>query len=345
LSAVSACARHGILLKGGIVLDALAQCSIIAFDKTGTLTTGVLNCTDIQEVFNRKSKESPSKDKLLAVAYTLEKNVVHPIAQAISTAASEKKLSSLGLRNFRSLPGYGVEAEVEWNEEWKTVFMGKPDYILDQLSPSEQILLQQTLQGSHQLGQLIAILFFDHQLYLFTFQDTLRPRLSQTIERLKAMGGWKLLMLTGDHEYSAQRIAQALGIESYYANLRPEDKLEHVTTLAQKEGLAMIGDGVNDAPALARATVGICMGKIGSGTAIDAADVILLQDDLDRLDWLMQKARQTQAIVRQNLTIATGAILIASLPALAGWVPLWLAVVMHEGGTVLVGLNALRLLK
>src|SRR5262249_8975673 len=129
------------------------------------------------------------------------------------------------------------------------------------------------------------------------------------------------------------------------ADLRPEDKLKYVSQLAEKQGLAMIGDGVNDAPALARATVGICMGKVGSTAAIDAADVVLLHDNVESLGWLVRKARQTQRIVKQNLTLASLAILVASVPALAGWVPLWLAVVMHEGGTVLVGLNGLRLLR
>lgn len=152
-------------------------------------------------------------------------------------------------------------------------------------------------------------------------------------------------MLTGDHSYSAERIAKEVGIENYHADLKPEDKLNHVTDLAQTYGLAMIGDGINDAPALARATVGICMGKVGSSSAIEAADIILLQDNIDQLDWLVGLAEKTKRIVKQNLILATAAILFASLPALGGIVPLWLAVVMHEGGTVLVGLNALRLLK
>lgn len=155
----------------------------------------------------------------------------------------------------------------------------------------------------------------------------------------------QLVMLTGDHEASAERIANELGIKQFHANLRPEDKLRYVTQLSEKQGLAMIGDGINDAPALARATVGICMGKVGSTAAIDAADVVLLHDNIELLGWLVRKARQTQRIVKENLSLAALAIIGASLPALAGLVPLWLAVVIHEGGTVLVGLNGLRLLR
>ncbi|HSX11716.1 MAG TPA: HAD-IC family P-type ATPase, partial [Chlamydiales bacterium] len=130
-----------------------------------------------------------------------------------------------------------------------------------------------------------------------------------------------------------------------YANLRPEDKLDKVAQLSQTQGLAMVGDGINDAPALARATVGISMGRIGSATAVDASDVVLLNDDLHLLSWLFHKAKKTQRIVKQNLTLSLGVIALATTPALLGLVPLWLAVILHEGGTVLVGLNSLRLLR
>ena len=164
------------------------------------------------------------------------------------------------------------------------------------------------------------------------------------LDNLKKSGK-KLVMLTGDHEETAKHIATSVGIDEYYADLRPEDKLEKITELSKNYGLAMVGDGINDAPALARATVGICMGKIGSGTARAFADCILLNDNIEVLDWLFQKAKATKKIVRENLTIALSAIFFASIAALYGMVPLWLAVVLHEGGTVLVGLNAIRLLR
>ncbi len=343
LSAVSACARQGILLKGGVVLDALAQCKTIAFDKTGTLTTGQLTCAEVKEI-GKATLSEPEKD-VVAVAYALERNAVHPIARAVTDYAKAKNVESKEVQDFKSIPGYGIEATIEWKGKQAYVFMGHPDYIKDKLTNQENELLQTEVEALQQEGSLIAVLLIDKKLFLFAFQDTLRPQLSDTFDKLRALGKWKLLMLTGDHAASAQRIAELLGLDEYYANLRPENKLDHVTRLSQTEGLVMVGDGINDAPALARATAGICMGKVGSGTAIDAADVVLLHDNLEKLDWLMLKAVQTQAIVKQNLFIAIGAIIIASVPALAGLVPLWLAVVMHEGGTVLVGLNALRLLK
>lgn len=343
LSAISACARKGILLKGGIVLDALAQCSTIAFDKTGTLTTGELSCKGIKEIGASTKKWSESE--IISAAYALEKNAVHPIAKAVNAYAMKKNITSAPLRDFKAIPGYGIQAEVTLKQAEYSVYMGHPDYIKTHLNDQQQLLLNQELQELHQQGKLIAVMLIDTSLYIFTFQDTLREHLKDTIQRLKQSNKWKLLMLTGDHENSARRIAEQLGLDEYYADLRPEDKLNHVTRLAQTKGLVMVGDGINDAPALARATVGICMGKVGSGTAIDAAEVVLLHDNLEYMDWLMHKAKQTKAIVRENLFIAVVAIIIASFPALFGLVPLWLAVVMHEGGTVLVGLNALRLLR
>jgi Cd2+/Zn2+-exporting ATPase len=153
------------------------------------------------------------------------------------------------------------------------------------------------------------------------------------------------MMLTGDHADIAMSVAEKVGIEEVYANLRPEDKLAKVCEFSSQEGLIMVGDGINDAPALARATVGISLGKIGSATAIDASDIVFLNDDLSLLDWLIAKSRQNMTIVKQNITLALCVIVFASTPALLGLVPLWLAVIMHEGGTVLVGLNSLRLLK
>jgi P-type E1-E2 ATPase len=152
-------------------------------------------------------------------------------------------------------------------------------------------------------------------------------------------------MLTGDHLVNAKPIAEELGIDEVYADLRPEDKLEKIGQLARQNPLVMVGDGINDAPALARATVGISMGKIGSATAVDASDIIFIHDDISLLPWLFRKTKQTHRILRENITLALTVILFATTPALLGWVPLWIAVIMHEGGTVLVGLNSLRLLK
>jgi Cd2+/Zn2+-exporting ATPase len=342
LSAVSICAKQGVLLKGGITLDALASCSIIAFDKTGTLTTGELTCTSI-EVLNKSEQHNMSQ--ALSIAAALERNVVHPIAKAILTRAEEKGLDFFPIENFISIPGYGLEADAQIGGKKVRVYIGRPEYIVDKLSASIKQPLNRMIEQIKEEGELLTTLLIGNQLYCLRFRDMIRPGMRETIADLKRTKKWRLLMLTGDHGASARKVANQLGIDEYYADLSPEDKLKSVSELSLKEGLAMVGDGINDAPALARATVGICMGKVGSATAIEAADAILLHDNLDLLSWLMEKAKKTQVIVKENLIIATVAIAVAAIPALAGLVPLWLAVILHEGGTVIVGLNALRLLK
>ncbi len=310
LSAISACARKGILLKGGITLDALASCSTIAFDKTGTLTTGELQCI---------SNNCP--DEALSIAYGLERNVVHPIATAICKLAQEKNIPPAEITSFKATPGFGLEGLYKGQR----VAIGLPEFIGTQTGE----------EG------VLAALSVDGTTYLFRFADAMRKEVPHLIQNLPL----RVVMLTGDNERNAKNVAQQLGIREVYANLRPEDKLNKVAELAETEGLAMVGDGINDAPALARATAGMSLGRIGRATAVDASDVVLLNDDLHLLGWLFQKAKQARRIVKQNLTLALGVILFATTPALLGLVPLWMAVVLHEGGTVLVGLNSLRLLK
>lgn len=338
LSAVSICARKGILMKGGVTLDALAACSAIAFDKTGTLTTGELSC-ECLEGLEAASPEEISE--ALAIAYAMEKNAVHPIARAICDYAQQQETKSKQLENFKAIPGYGLEAQVDATTK---VYIGRPEYIMEMMASDQQQKLKMRLVEIEQQGELVAVELIGKKVFIFRFHDTVRPKIKETLQALKHKYHLQLLMLTGDHATNAQRVAQELGIDEYYADLKPEDKLNYVAKLSKEKKLAMIGDGVNDAPALARATVGICMGKVGSSTAIEAADVILLHDNIEYMDWLMNKALQTQRIVKQNLVLATGAIIIAALPALGGVIPLWLAVILHEGGTVLVGLNGLRLL-
>lgn len=337
LSAISACARNGILLKGGITLDALASCKVIAFDKTGTLTTGDLQVLGL-ESFNN---QTVSTEKALSVAYALERNAVHPIAKAILEYCQKNNVIPVTIENFMTVPGYGLQGSYQD----MPVFLGNLAYMQNKINPQIAKTLEEKSEAIKSQGELLAFLVIGESIFLFRFGDQLRPHVKEALAPLYNEKDLKLLMLTGDHAANAQRVAQMVGLKEYYADLRPEDKLKHVTELSEKQGLAMIGDGINDAPALARATVGICMGKVGSATAVDAADIILLQDSIEKLDWLVGKARLTKHIVAQNLTIATVAIIVASVPALAGLVPLWAAVIMHEGGTVLVGLNALRLLR
>ena len=343
LSAISSCARKGILLKGGIFLDALASCKKIAFDKTGTLTTGKLTCISIESV--TRNPPFCTLDEALSIAYALERNAVHPIADAIVVFAKEKSVKAKELVHFNAVAGYGLEGSVYLNEKLANVFIGHSGFIEQKIPNALQDDWKSLQSALQREGHLSTLLLVEDTLFLFHFLDTIRPESVSVIHRLKNQEGLKPLMLTGDHFEIAQTVAKKVGIDEFFANLRPEDKLTKVTTLSQESGLIMVGDGINDAPALARSTVGISLGKIGSATAIDASDIVFLNDDLSLLDWLTRKAKKTIHIVKQNISLALFVIVFATTPALLGLIPLWIAVILHEGGTVLVGLNSLRLLK
>lgn len=338
LSAISSCAKKGILLKGGVVLDALAKCSIVAFDKTGTLTTGKLVCSSFEPL----GTEVPICDiaTALAIAASLERHAVHPIADAIISFAQERKAPLFEIEGFKSVPGSGLQGIVSLSGAKTKVYIGHPSFITSKVPHGKELR-----DSIEKMGHLNTVLLIGGTLFVFYFIDAIRPGIAEALQRLKKRDKLKLIMLTGDHTESAQTVAKELQLDECYSNLRPEDKLDKVALFSLKGGLAMVGDGINDAPALARATVGISMGKVGSATAVDASDIVFLQDDLSLLDWLFQKSRLTISIVRQNLILACLVILFATTPALLGLVPLWMAVVLHEGGTVLVGLNSLRLLR
>lgn len=342
LSAISSCAKKGIILKGGIILDALASCRSIAFDKTGTLTTGELRCVAIETL--TKEPVCSSKEAL-CIAYALERNAVHPIASAISRHAEQQRVNPAELLEFVSVAGYGLQGKVRMQAQEIPVFIGHAVFIGQNIPEEDQPRWKSLLPTLTKSGHLNTILLVGSTLFVFHFLDTLRPQSVELIKTLKTKDQIKPIMLTGDHADIAAAVAAQVGIEEVHANLRPEDKLRKVTEFAEQAGLMMVGDGINDAPALARATVGISMGKIGSATAVEASDVVFLNDDLFLLSWLIQKSHQTLRVVKQNISLALGVILFATTPALLGWVPLWVAVILHEGGTVLVGLNSLRLLR
>jgi Cd2+/Zn2+-exporting ATPase len=333
LSAISSCARKGILLKGGVILDALTSCHTVAFDKTGTLTTGNLHCTNLEIIHPKTS--CYTLEEGLQAAYGLEISAMHPIADAIISYAKKKQIKPLEILDFKSISGSGLQGFVLLQNRKVPVYIGNSAFVLPHLRFSSETL---------QKGTLNSYLLLDNTLFLFHFTDTLRVQSKPLIDRLKKQ---KLnpIMLTGDKLEVARNVAEQTGISTIYADLKPEDKLTKVADLSTSHGLIMIGDGINDAPALARATVGISMGTIGSATAIEASDIVFLHDDLSLLDWMIHKAHQTTAIVKQNIFLALAVILLVTFPALLGLVPLWLAVIFHEGGTVLVGLNSLRLLR
>ena len=327
LSAINACARKGILLKGGVTLDAFANCHAIAFDKTGTLTTGKLTCVGVESI----GTPDYSIEEAMSIASALERLVTHPMAEAICQFADQKKITPAAITDFQSVPGFGLKGKTKLQGKEVEVKIGNEAFI----SPNNSL---------NKKGSMISFLQIESSLFDFRFEDALREKVKEVLDSLKEKG-LEVAMLTGDHEESANIVAKELEIDKTYANLRPENKLDIISKLSAKKHLAMVGDGINDAPALTRASVGISMGEIGSATAIDASDIVLLQDDITLISWLHKKAKKTMMIVRENLILALSVIVLATTPALLGIIPLWLAVILHEGGTVLVGLNSLRLLR
>jgi len=340
LSAISACAKKGILLKGGVSLDALARCKMMAFDKTGTLTTGNLKCQTFKKIYGDDCEEKEA----LSIAATLEHHANHPIATAITEYAAAQSILLHEVLSSKVIAGYGLEGEVMLRHKQQKVFIGNPEYIFSKISLPQQAkkTLKEVIASTH---LPLCILLVNTSLFLFTFVDELRESVATTLDILQKEHAMELFMLTGDHEKSAKHVAMLAHVKNVHFDLRPEDKLKIVSDLASHTPLAMVGDGINDAPALARATVGISMGQIGSDTAIDASDIVLLHDDFSLLAWACTKAKNTIRIVKQNLSLALGVICLVTTPALLGFIPLWLAVILHEGGTLIVGLNSLRLLK
>ena len=256
LSAISVCAKKGIMLKGGIALDALASCTMIAFDKTGTLTTGDLKCENVHQLVDGELKplEGAALAKVISLAYALEKNAVHPIAKAITNYAKQLNITPAPLQSFHSIPGYGLEGVAT---NGISLFIGNPEYIIKELDYSIAHHVEK-IRGS---GLLLALMLYGKELYFLEFQDTPREDIKSTLTALKK-NDMELLMLTGDHEESAKRIASELGVD-YFADLRPEDKLNYITKYSVERKLAMVGDGINDAPALCQGNGGYLHGRGG----------------------------------------------------------------------------------
>lgn len=344
LSAISACARKGILLKGGLSLDALAHCRAMVFDKTGTLTTGNLDCVSVEEKVIDGTAPC-TLDEAIAIAASLETAVKHPIAFALNDYAQSKKIPLLQTESLTPIPGSGIEGTVHLNGKKLFCQIGNLSYIQSAFEASHHPLVQSVKDELFKEGHVIALLKVESTLYLFNFLDHIRDNIKPLMQTLHTQAGYELVMLTGDNPNNAQFVANQLSIDTYHANLKPEDKLALVEKISSEKPVAMVGDGINDAPAMAYAHVAIAMGEVGTGTAIDAADIVLLRDDLQEIAWLIRKSKKTLRIVKENLTLALGVILLATTPALLGYIPLWLAVILHEGGTVIVGLNSLRLLR
>ena len=335
VTAIGNAARKGVLIKGGIHLEETGKLKVVAFDKTGTLTEGKPAVTDII------SLSDMGTDEILAVSQAIESHSQHPLASAIVRKAEQTGTKTLPASDFRSITGKGAKATVG-NE---TYFIGSPNLFEEMLSIPETVSRQvKELQGQ---GKTVMLLGTGREIKgLIAVADQVRKSSASIIKKLHQLGIEKTVMLTGDNEATGRAIGRQLGLSETRAELLPEDKLESIRTLREQNGnVAMVGDGVNDAPALAAATVGIAMGGAGTDAALETADVALMADDLDKLPYTIALSRKTLAIIKQNISFAILVKIAALLLVIPGWLTLWLAIFADMGATLIVVANSLRLLK
>ncbi|MGG6313976.1 heavy metal translocating P-type ATPase [Paenibacillus macerans] len=332
LSAMSKSARRGVLFKGGAHMDNLGGVKVVAFDKTGTLTEGAPVVTELcaAEGFDRL--------EVLAACAAAESLSEHPLAKAIVRKAEAEGLDVRSADELQALPGWGIEAVIG-AEVWR---VGKADEADPRLPAGLAERLRALIGEGHTVS---AIQRGGEYAGLIALRDEVRPQAKAAIARLHELG-IAAAMLTGDRGGTARAVAKEAGIDLVYGDLLPQEKVEHVKALrAQYGGVVMVGDGVNDAPALAAATVGVAMGGGGSGAALEVADVVLMNDSLERIAETISLARRARRIVKQNLAFAGAVILLLIVSNFAQGIPLPLGVVGHEGSTLLVILNGLRLLR
>lgn len=336
LSGVARAARGGVLVKGGAPLELLGSLDAIAFDKTGTLTIGEPHIRDIIPA------PGVSKERLMAVAVAVESLSDHPLARAI--AADGRAHSGAEpipeAADLRSLTGKGVVATVEGKEVW----IGKAEMFGSDGVPGLSPAMLEAIEKLRATGHTsMVIRQGDNDLGAIGLMDTPRPEAKPAIEKLRAIGIRRMIMISGDHQRVAEAVAGEVGISEAWGDLMPEDKVEAIRKLRDTSKVAMVGDGVNDAPAMASATVGIAMGAAGSDVALETADVALMADDLSNLPFAVGLSRQTRSIILQNVWVSLGVVALL-VPATILGLGIGPAVAMHEGSTLLVVANALRLL-
>ncbi|MEQ8846928.1 heavy metal translocating P-type ATPase [Botrimarina sp.] len=336
LSGVARAARGGVLVKGGGPLENLGRVGAIAFDKTGTLTAGKPHLKDVV------AADGVTEDALLRVAVAVEMLSDHPLAAAVARGGKErlKSDSVVQAQDVQSITGRGVKATVDGQR----VYIGKDSLFSTVEGPPLPESLQVSVERLKVSGRTTMVVRRgDSYLGVLGLMDTPREAAKDVIARLRQLGVGRMIMLSGDNQHVANAVADEVGIDEAMGDLMPDDKVEAIKKLSAHGGVAMVGDGVNDAPAMANATVGIAMGAAGSDVALETADVALMADDLSHLPFAVGLSRQTSRIIRQNLWISLGMIAIL-VPATLVGLQMGLAVVFHEGSTLLVVLNALRLL-
>ena len=341
VSGLTAMARRGVLIKGGVFLEEIGKLKALAVDKTGTITEGKPR---VQQVIPWNGK---SEEEILRVAAAIDTHSEHPLAQAVVKYAGEKKIQFPRSENYQSKTGRGAEAKIDGH----LYFVGNHRFAHESAVCSDE--LEKKLAELE--AQAMSVVIVGHKphegcpgevLGILAVADTVRANAAEAIKALHAAGVEKVVMLSGDNQRTVDAISKQVGIDEAKGDLLPDQKIERVRELlAQHKHVGMIGDGVNDAPAMAMASIGIAMGRVGTDTAIETADIALMQDDLSKVAEAVQLGRRTGRIIRGNIIFALGVKAVFLVLALLGHTSLWLAILADTGATLIVIANALRLLK
>lgn len=341
LSALASAARGGVLFKGGVHLEAATDVKVVALDKTGTVTTGRPEVVAVVSFVEPQAVGDPAalgdvQREVLALAAAVEHASEHPLARAIVRSAEAQNLPIPEAHEFLALTGAGASATVAG----QALRIGRPT-LFGELSPEIATLVH----TQEEQGRTVVLLGAEQPLGLIAIADTIRPQAAAMIQELRRSGIERVVLLTGDNRRAAQAIGASVGVDEVHAELLPEQKVAALQALEARYGpVVMVGDGVNDAPALATAKLGVAMGAAGADVALESADMLLMGDELRRLPWALRLARRVRAVVRQNLVFAGSVMVLMMIWSIFGNVPLTLGVLAHEGGTLLVVLNGLRLL-
>lgn len=336
VAAIGSASRRGVLIKGGVYIEQLAATKVVCFDKTGTLTRGAPEVTDMVALNGIDARH------LLRLAASAEKRSEHPLAKAILSHARIEEITPETPESFEAIPGAGLRAQIDGD----TIFVANPDYFASShhsdLNANREVISDLQSEGK----TVVAIGTSEKLLGFLAIRDEARPNAAEAIASLHKMGLQKTIMLTGDNPATAKAIASELGIDEFFAGLKPEEKAEQVKALNTRYGkVAMVGDGVNDAPALAAASVGIAMGAAGTDVALETADVALMADDLSKLQDAFRISRKAQKLIRQNLWLSVIVISALVAGAVTGVFTLPIAVIGHELSEFAVIGNGLRMLK
>ncbi len=331
VSAITSATRNGVIIKGSTYVEEMRNVKAVIFDKTGTLTEGKLKLSDI-----RVLDENYSEEDVVRIAASLESESSHPIAQAVVNYASDENIALDHVEEFKNVPGKGILANIN----------GEQYYAANEpLIEGSSFDISMDEVKSYAEGKTVIFVGNAQNLMaIITVSDKIRDNASEVITDLKGQGV-QTIMLTGDNKLAAKSVASEIGIDYVYANLLPQDKLNLLDTIRNKFGdVAMVGDGINDAPALARANIGIAMGAAGSDVAIETADVALMQDDISKLPYLFSLSRKTMGIIKQNITLAITIKLLCAVLAIVGIITLMMSVGVGDLGlTLLVILNSFRI--